>query len=394
MNSDALASTGRCAFFRRRTVLRMAAGLAASQLGAPFLARAKVPSTNEILIGQTAALTGPFASSSLDLNRGVNAHLAEVNVKGGVGGRKIRLISLDDGYDPEKAKVNFKELVEVQGVFALLGIGGTPANLALSPLLAEAKVPHIGPISGADILRSPINPFVFHTRASYGGEMSRLAEQMATIGQKRVVVIYSDNAVGKAAAAAFGQLGSSRGLEVTPIMIGDGVADLAPVMQAWLGAQPNAVIWFFASAGPNGIEALKQFRTKSPNTPLYTISLLAVPKSLAQLGLAATNMTVSQVVPFAYRTGTSPLVRNYQAAMKASKEELFSHTSLEGYINAKVLVHGLRGAGSPPTRERFIATLESNIDLDGYVVNYKGGNRNGSGYTDLVIVNANGRFVK
>ena len=150
----------------------------------------------------------------------------------------------------------------------------------------------------------------------------------------------------------------------------------------------------FPDAGHNGIEAVKQFHAKSPGTPHYTVSLLAVPTALAQLGPAATNMIVSQVVPFPYRAGTSPLVRNYQAAMKASNEKVFSHTRLEGYIDAKVLVHGLRGAGSPPSRERFIATLESSIDLGGYVVNFKNGNRNGSGYTDLVLVDSEGHFVK
>jgi branched-chain amino acid transport system substrate-binding protein len=394
MNAIAPATTALTASCRRRTALQMGAALVAGQFATPMLAQARKPAANEITIGQTAALTGPLAFSTLDFNRGVNAHLAEVNAKGGVGGRKIRLISLDDGYVAARAKANFTELVEAQNVFALLGIGGTPANMALGPLLAEARIPLVGPISGADILRTPANPFVFHTRASYGGEMVRLAEQMATIGQKRVAVVYSDNPVGKVAATDFGQLAKGRGLEVAPIMIGDGAADFPSAMHAWMESRPNAVMWLFASAGPNGIEALKQFRAKSPNTSLYTISLLAVPNSLAQLGPAATNMTVSQVVPFPYRTGTSPLIRNYQGAMKASKQEPFSHTSLEGYINAKVLVHGLRGAGSPPTRERFIATLESTIDLDGYTVDYKNGNRNGSGYTDLVIVDANGRFVK
>ena len=112
------------------------------------------------------------------------------------------------------------------------------------------------------------------------------------------------------------------------------------------------------------------------------------------MGAAAANMTVSQVVPFPYRSATLVLVRNYQAAMRANKEENFSHNSLEGYINAKLLVHGLKGAGGNLTRQRFMAALETNIELDGYNLNFKGGNRNGSIYTDLVIANAKGGFLK
>ncbi len=378
----------------RRTLMQGAAWMALGQLAAPQVFAQTKKAAGEIVIGQTAALTGILAAANLDVNRGIRAHLAEVNAKGGVGGRKIKFVSLDDGYDPEKAKANFKELVEVQGAFALLSVGGTPVNLALSPLIAEAKIPHIGPISGADALRTPTNPFNYHTRATYGGEMARLAEQLATIGQKKVVVIHSDNAFGKGAAAGFGQLGKAKGLEIVPVMIGDAPADLEKGVQAMMTAEPNAVVSFYASTGNNGLESVKQFRAKNKTTPLYTLSLLANPNTLAQLGSVASNMTVSQVVPFPYRSGTLVLVRNYQTAMKAIKEDNFSHNSLEGYINAKVLVHGLKAAGSPPTRERFMAALETNLELDGYNVNFKGGNRNGSGYTDLVIANASGGFVK
>ena len=166
---------------RRRTALQMGAALAASQHAAPLLAQTKRPATHEILVGQTAAVTGPFfASSSLDFNRGVNAHFAEVNVKGGVDGRKLRFISLDDGYDAEKAKADFKQLVEVHGVFALLGIGGTPRQPDAEPLPCRGQgSSHRADIRGGRLAHSPSNPYVFRTRASYSDEMARLVEQLA-----------------------------------------------------------------------------------------------------------------------------------------------------------------------------------------------------------------------
>jgi branched-chain amino acid transport system substrate-binding protein len=263
----------------RRTVIQGAAWMALGQLGAPLVMAQTQKITGEIVVGQTAALTGILAAANLDVNRGIRAHLAEVNAKGGVGGRQIKFVSLDDGYDPERAKANFKELVEVQGAFALLSVGGTPANLALSPLIAEAKIPHIGPISGSDALRTPTNPFNYHTHATYGGEMARLAEQLSTIGQKRVLVLHSDNAFGKGAAAGFTQLGKAKGLEITTLMIGDSAADLEKSLPTLLAAEPNAVVSFYASASNNGLDSIKQFRAKSRGTPLYTLSLLANPNT-------------------------------------------------------------------------------------------------------------------
>jgi branched-chain amino acid transport system substrate-binding protein len=380
---------------RRRTLIQAAASLAVAPYAVAHAAvQAKKPVNGDILVGQTAALTGVLSAANVDVNRGIRAHLAEINAKGGVGGRKINFVSIDDGYDPERAKANFKELVDVRGAFALLSVGGTPANMALGPLIAEAKIPHIGPISGADALRTPTNPYIFYTHATYGGEMARLAEQLSTIGQMKVLVIHSDNAFGKGATAGFTQLGKAKGLEITTLMIGDTPADLEKSLPTLLAAEPNAVVSFYASPSNNGVDSIKQFRAKNQGTPLYTLSLLANPSTLQQMGAAAANMTVSQVVPFPYRSATLVLVRNYQAAMRANKEENFSHNSLEGYINAKLLVHGLKGAGGNLTRQRFMAALETNIELDGYNLNFKGGNRNGSNYTDLVIANAKGGFLK
>ncbi|MDR6861226.1 ABC transporter substrate-binding protein [Variovorax guangxiensis] len=250
---------------RRRTALQMGAALAASQHAAPLVAQTKRPATHEILVGQAAAVTGPFfASSSLDFNRGVNAHFAEVNAKGGVDGRKLRFISLDDGYDAEKAKADFKQLVEVHGVFALLGIGGTPANLTLSPFLAEARVPHIGPISGADVLRTPPPTPMCSAPGPATATRWRGWWSSWPIGQRKVVILHSANAIGKSVAAGFGRLAKARGLEVTPITLGEGAAELSSALQAWVRAHPMLSYGCSRTPGPT---ASKRSSSSTPRAP-------------------------------------------------------------------------------------------------------------------------------
>lgn len=219
--------------------------------------------------------------------------------------------------------------------FALLGVGGTPVNLALSPLLAEAKVPHIGPISG-DVLRTPTNP-----RIPHAGQLQRRDRDAgAAVGGHRP----------KEGGRSFirqrhRQIGGGR---LWPT--GQGARAESHADHAWrrgcriecrlagLGARPTqrrrmAVCGRRAQRHRSGQAVSRQ----EPGTPLYTVSLIAAPNALVQLGPAATNMIVSQVLPVPRRAGTSPLRRNSHNAMKASNERVFSHTSVEGYIDGKVL---------------------------------------------------------
>ena len=109
---------------------------------------------NSILFGQAAALEGPSSALGQSMRQGILAAFAEVNAKGGVQGRKLNLISRDDGYDPDRSMVQTIKLIEQDQVFALIGAVGTPTSKATVPIAAANNVPFIGPFSGADFLRS------------------------------------------------------------------------------------------------------------------------------------------------------------------------------------------------------------------------------------------------
>src|SRR5260221_1128833 len=125
---------------------------------------------DKIVLGQSVALTGPAAQLGIQMRNGIKSYLDAVNAKGGVHGRKIELITLDDGYEPARTVPNTKKLIEQQRVFGLIGYVGTPTSVPVVPIISEAKVPFIGPFTGAEALRQPFNRYIFHVRASYYDE--------------------------------------------------------------------------------------------------------------------------------------------------------------------------------------------------------------------------------
>src|SRR5262249_3451691 len=127
-------------------------------------------SANQIVFGQAAVLDGPASALGQGMRRGLNAAFDEQNAKGGVHGRKLKLISNDDGYEPDRSIVAVKKLIEEDRVFALIGPVGPPTANAAQPVAQAAKVPYIGPFTGAGFLRDPKRDNVINIRASYDAE--------------------------------------------------------------------------------------------------------------------------------------------------------------------------------------------------------------------------------
>src|SRR5258708_23854610 len=132
---------------------------------------------NSILLGKSAAFAGPAQELGLEMRAGAMAYFQAVNAAGGVNGRKIELRSIDDGYESDRAAANTKKLIE-DGVFLLFGYVGTPTSNASKPIFTAAKVPFVGPFTGAESLRTPLNRYIFNVRASYFDETEKIVGQM------------------------------------------------------------------------------------------------------------------------------------------------------------------------------------------------------------------------
>lgn len=351
-------------------------------------------SDREIVVGQFAAFSGPAAQLGQRLNVGIQAYFKAVNEQGGVNGRTLRLVTRDDGYEPDRAVAAVKALIEQDQVFALVGAVGTPTGLAAVPVLTAAKVPLVGMFTGAQSLREPFNRYVFHVRASYFDETERIVQHLTTLGMKKIAVFYQNDAYGKAGLEGVTRALQRRQLKPAATATFErNSVDVAAALQGILPAQPEAVVQIGAYKAC--AEFIKQARARGYGGQFFNVSFVGSKALADELGPAGMGVVISQVVPFPY-TPSLPVVREYQQRMKEAGQTELDFSSMEGYLIAKVFVEGLKRAGRNLTREGLITALESmkDVNLGGFEISYSPKDHSGSKYTDLTIIGRDGRFVR
>jgi branched-chain amino acid transport system substrate-binding protein len=378
----------------RRTVVKYSAAAVALAYGP---ARAQIGvSAGDIRIGQTAALTGPLSFANLSANGAAMAHLSEINAKGGIGGRQVKLVTLDDMYDPAKAGANVKQLLTTDGgVLCFWGIGGTPANMVLQPALEEARVPSLAPFTGFDGLRKPEFKHAFHVRASFAQEFAKIASYCKTSGLNTIAVLMSDNPFGKGGTALFEQAAATAGITVKgKVVMGEKVASNEAITAQIKAIGATAVLGI-NTAAPGLAWAISEI--PKLGVPYLSMSLFANEMTVRAMGRSATGIVVAQTVPY-------PQNRKYRISQellalagrtKFAAPESLAFAAMEGYIAARVLVEALQRAGKGLSRESFMAALSARpFDLQGYTVDFTGGKRSGSAFVELSQVTDSGRFVQ
>ena len=349
---------------------------------------------DEIVLGQSTALTGPLAELGVDSSIAAKAYFDFINTQGGVNGHKIRLITLDDGYSVPKSLENAKTLIEKEKVFALFNIFGTPANIALLPVIAQAGIPSIAPYTGSDALRTPFNRLVFNVRAGYADEVEKIVEHLGVRGIDKVAVVYQNNSFGKDGLNSLVDALSKRQQKIhASASIENDASDAAKAAQKLVDSKPKAVL--LVTSGKPSSEFIKAYNRLIPGMQFFTLSVMGTQASVTALGKEGQGVVMSQVVPFPF-SATSGIVREYQQVMTKMGVKNWSFASMEGFLNAKVAVEGLKRTGRDVTRENFLTTLESvgKIDLDGYIINFNKASHQGSRYVDLTVISRDGRFLR
>lgn len=380
---------------RIRTWLAGSAWLLATLGMAGQAAAAEVGVTeSEIRIGQFAAQTGPAAELGKRMQIGIQAQFSAVNAAGGISGRQLKLVSRDDGYEPEKAAAAVKALIEEDKVFSLIGSVGTPTTLAAIPAINAAGIPLIGPFTGAQALREPLNRNVFHVRASYFDETERMVQHLSTLGISKIAIFYQNDSYGKAGLEGVTRALTKRNLKaVASVTVERNSLDVAAPLAEILKAAPEAVIQI--SAYKSCAALIKQARAKSYAGQFFNVSFVGSQALAQELGDSGAGVTISQVVPFPF-TPSSAIVREYQQRMTESGQKEFDFSSMEGFLAAKVLTEGLKRAGKGLTRESLVSALESlkDYNMGGFAVTYGPKDHEGSTYTDLTIIGRGGKFVR
>ncbi|AQW30812.1 ABC transporter substrate-binding protein [Ralstonia syzygii subsp. celebesensis] len=384
---------------QRRSITGWRATLMAGVLGvAAFGARAETGVTNDaIIIGQSAAMSGPAAQLGQQMNLGAKLYFNAVNAAGGVNGRKIELKVLDDFYEPEATTRNTKTLINDTKVFALFGYVGTPTSLAALKLANPAGVPFFAPYSGAMALREPFARNVFHVRASYNDETAAIIKQIRTTGLKHIAVVYNDDAYGKAGLEgvqhALKQPENKAVTLAAEASVERNTTDVKGALSTVLAKKPDAIV--VISAYQTVATLVKNAQAQGYAGQFYNVSFVGTKALADALGTAGGGVIISQVMPYP-RSASSPLVHEYQKLLKAGGVSDFDYGSMEGYIAARVFVEGLKRAGRDLTREKFISALESmgSTDLGGFAVNFSPSNHVGSKLVEMTIINSHGQVIR
>ncbi len=357
--------------------------------------------SKDIVIGQVASLTGANgADLGQGLQLGIRSHVDAVNANGGINGKKIKLVSLDDQYLPERTVQLTKELIDTHKPVALLGYRGTANTLALvkSKVLEDTGVPLIGTLSGAAEIQGA--PMIFHVRTSYPQEISQLVLQLSRLGMTRLGLFYVDDAFGKSGREAVLNAAKTSKSDVVVEAAYDKTPDkveatIQAAVDKLVAAQPQAVV--MVAVGDPVYSFVKQAKAKSASLRLFSISVVNPSAVVEKVGIdAAKGMGFSQVFPFPYSDGT-PLSREYRAALRQLDAKAQpNYFSLEGYVYAKVLVNAIRKAGNNPTPASVKAALDGYqpYDLGGFTVNFNPQTKNGSSFSDLAIIASNGKLMK
>ena len=347
-----------------------------------------------ILIGQSAAFSGPASELGTEMRAGAMAYFQAVNAAGGINGRKIELKSLDDGYEGDRAAANTKKLID-DGVFLLFGYVGTPTSNASKPIFTAAKVPFVGPFTGAESLRNPLNRYIFNIRASYYDETDKLVGQLVGQTLDRIAVFYQNDDYGKAGLTGVERAMQKRSMKIMATgTVERNTIDVATAVKSICKVEPQGVVMI--SAYKSCAAFIKEARAAGCNPQFMNVSFVGSKALAHEAGMAGRGVGVSQVVPFPWNL-SARIVKDYQQLLEASTgKQNFSFTSLEGFIAAKVLVEGLRRTGNDLTREKFINAMEQirDYDVGGFTVSFSPTDHSGSKFVELTVIGKDERFLR
>jgi branched-chain amino acid transport system substrate-binding protein len=341
-------------------------------------------------IGMVAGFSGPVAGLVQESADGARLYFESVNAQGGINRQNIELITHDDKYDPATAVAGAKALAS-QGVLALMLSRGTGPTEAMLPVLKENKLPLIAPATGAISLHEPVQPWVFHLRASYQKEAERAVKHLAGIGVKRITIVQVNDPFGNDAGK-----GAIKGLDdmklraMSHLRFDRNKPDLAPTMQAITKAGIEAVV--LIGPGYAVVEGVNALRAAGSTAHVATLSNNASSEFVKALGENARGIIVTQLFPYE-RSTSNPLVREALGLAKAAGRNELTPAQLEGFAAAKLIVEALRRAGKDINRDAFARVLEGpRFDLGGLQVNYSEKEHSGLEFTDVSIVGPDGKF--
>lgn len=375
----------------RRQFTRHALASSVALVAAPFT-QLSMAQSDKIQLGQSCPLTGAAAQLGIQFNAGANVFFDLLNAKGGVSGRQIEILALDDGYEPGRCAENTAKFI-AQDVFALFGYIGTPTSLAALPMATKANLPFVAPFTGAMSLREPMNRLAFHLRASYDDETAAIVNQLDTLDLKNIAVFYQNDAYGKAgldgATKALAKLGRK---PVALATVERNSVDVAAATKSLLLAKPDAIIQI--SAYQSCAALIREAKQAGFGGQFFNVSFVGTKALSDALGKDGAGVVVTQVVPSPYNTAT-PVVREFQSAVAAHGKKVdINYSSFEGYLAARMFADGLDRAGKRVSRDGLVTGLEAigRADYGGFQISLSSQNHVASRFVEKSMLVGNGKI--
>lgn len=353
-----------------------------------FLPASAESTTAPLVLGQSLPLSGPSAQLGLEYRRGAKAWFDAVNRDGGIHGRRIELVSLDDQYEPEQTLANTRQLLKRSDLLALFGYVGTPTTKVVLPLIESAAVPLVAPMTGASLLRRADLRMVFNLRASYRREIAAMVNELVRDAQHRIAIVYQNDAFGQdgleGALIALRQHGLKPVLTTTVARNSDQVGDALRELKQ---VNPNGVL--IISAYVSSAALSTALRQSGNRAQIMNVSFVGTKALQRAMPVGESNgIGVTQVVPFPWNRWI-PVVADYQRCLQRHDVEArFGFTSLEGYLAARMITEALERAGDAPTRASLAKALESiqGVDFGGFRLDLSSDDHQASEFVELTFL--------
>jgi branched-chain amino acid transport system substrate-binding protein len=338
-------------------------------------------SKTAITIGQPTALTGAAAALALPFHQGAKLYLDRINASGGINGRSINLIALDDGGNPATARAHAQKLMQ-EGVLALFGSYGSAQTTAAYEAVKTGDTILFAPMAAADELQGPNFPNLYSIRPGYSEEALAIVRHSQTLGARKLAIAHGRDTESLSALDAGKRTMQALGADT----VGEGPLESIDKL---LAASPQALL--VIGTPQEAAKAVREARSKSFRGPIYGFSNTGESLLAEQLGSAGAGVVIVRVTPLsdnAKSVVVRELIQDAQAA-KLGKPNVYM---LEGYIAARALTEAIRKAGKEPTPARLRKAIEgiTEWDMGGFRISFDGG-RTGSKLVELSLIDSLGK---
>jgi ABC-type branched-subunit amino acid transport system substrate-binding protein len=372
--------------FTRRRLLISSSAVA---LSAPWV---RARAADAWLIGQSAPQTGVLAPSNAETTAAARLYFERLNARGGVHGKPIELVSIDDGQDAKRTAENTQKLLN-QGVLGLALYRTTPSSEAALPLARKAGTAYIGTQVGPSMLYDPKLNEVFNTRARYSDEVNRAVNFFKNLGLTRVAALVATDSFGKDVLAGLRQALAGAQLDLlAQASIDNRSADVTEQIEQLRKANPQVVLLVSNAKAAAGF--IKGARAAGFQPTFVALSNTSSASFVQDLGKAAEGVVVTQVMPSPY-AGRVRVVTEFREAVAKTPAVPVSHAGLQGYVTAKFIHEAIRRAGPGVDRAGLVDSINrsASFDLGDFTLNYPRDSRQGSRLAELTVIGRDGRFM-